>query len=165
MKLTILAFITVGFLSCHSSGGSDSQVLQRKVDSLEARLARTYKPGLGEFMSNIQEHHVKLWFAGKNENWKLAEFEIQEIKETIGDIQLYAGDRKEIPMLSMINPAVDSLVLAIGKKDPVRFNSGFSLLTKTCNTCHQAVGYPFNVIKMPEENPYSNQDFSSGKTK
>ena len=35
-------------------------------------------PGFEEFMSNIQAHHAKLWFAGQNHNWKLADFEIHE---------------------------------------------------------------------------------------
>ena len=48
-----------------------------------------YTPGLGEFMSGIQVHHEKLWFAGKAGNWQLADFETGEIRETIDDIQKY----------------------------------------------------------------------------
>ena len=39
-----------------------------------------YRPGLGEIMSGIQTHHAKLWFAGINENWKLADYEVKELK-------------------------------------------------------------------------------------
>ena len=32
-------------------------------------------------MGGIQTHHAKLWFAGINDNWKLAQYEIDEFKE------------------------------------------------------------------------------------
>ena len=43
----------------------------------------TMRPGLGELMSIIQLHHAKLWFAGTNENWELASFEMDEIREQL----------------------------------------------------------------------------------
>ena len=38
-------------------------------------------------MTYIQIHHSKLWFAGKNQNWELAKFELDEISETIEAIK------------------------------------------------------------------------------
>jgi len=58
------------------------------VGSLFLRFV-SYKPGFGEFMGGIQVHHEKLWFAGTNQNWKLAGFEIHEIKESMDDIRKY----------------------------------------------------------------------------
>jgi len=72
-----------------------TQLLQNRIDSLEGKLADTYKPGFGEFMSSIQVHHNKLWFAGQNDNWKLAEFEVNEIKETVEAIEKYQTEREE----------------------------------------------------------------------
>src|SRR4051812_46176182 len=44
-----------------------------------------YAPGLGEVMSRVQQHHAKLYFAGKAENWDLASYELDEIKEGLDD--------------------------------------------------------------------------------
>ena len=44
-----------------------------------------YNPGLGEFMTATQLRHAKLWFAGKDNNWDLAAYEIDEIKEGFED--------------------------------------------------------------------------------
>src|SRR5262249_14805529 len=44
-----------------------------------------YVPGLGEFMTATQLRHAKLWFAGKNSNWALAAYEVDEIKEGLED--------------------------------------------------------------------------------
>src|SRR5450432_2970502 len=40
-----------------------------------------YHPELGEQMLGIQIRHARLWFAGQAQNWLLAAFELQEIKE------------------------------------------------------------------------------------
>ena len=87
--------MVIFFLSACDQKNGDTQVLQNRIDSLENKLADTYKPGFGEFMSNIQVHHNKLWFAGKNENWELADFEINEINENLDDIKKYCKDRPE----------------------------------------------------------------------
>ena len=53
---------------------------QLTSDSLHKMMAE-YAPGLGEIMGGIQTHHAKLWYAGINDNWKLAQYEIDELKE------------------------------------------------------------------------------------
>ncbi len=110
-------------------------------------------------MSGIQVHHEKLWFAGDAQNWPLADFEINEIKETIDDINTYNTDRPEIKSLPMIAPAIDSVANAIKQKDPAMFKRSFVLLTSTCNNCHHATNHAFNVIKIPDTPPFSNQVF------
>ncbi|MBO9531092.1 MAG: hypothetical protein J7514_15265, partial [Acinetobacter oleivorans] len=69
--------------------------MQNRIDSLQSQLEHSYKPGFGDFMGRIQVHHNKLWFAGQNQNWKLADFEIHEISEAVSDIQKYQAHRKE----------------------------------------------------------------------
>lgn len=158
MKYLLLLIALPPFFSCNQQK-DDAVQLQHRVDSLELRLADTYKPGFGEFMSSVQVHHAKLWFAGQEQNWKLADFEVHEIMEVIDDIQKYQTERKESKQVSMINPALDSVNAAVAHKDPVQFKNSFIHLTNTCNNCHHAVDFEFNVVKIPETPPYSNQDF------
>lgn len=110
-------------------------------------------------MLSIQIHHAKLWFAVQEKNWPLAEFETGEISETLETIKEYCNDRPEVKSISMIDPALDSLSEAIKNKDIIRFKSSFILLTNTCNNCHNATHHEFNVIKIPDSPPFSNQDF------
>jgi hypothetical protein len=162
IKILILLFITFLISSC-SDNLDNNRTLQSRIDSLEKKLAGVYKPGLGEFMSGIQVHHAKLWFAGKNQNWELADFELHEILEAMENIKKYEQDRKETKMINIIDFALDSVDNSIKQKDPVRFNSSFTLLTKTCNSCHQAAEFGFNVVKIPDAPPFSNQDFELKK--
>ena len=143
--------------------GPDNAALQMQVDSLQHRLSNSYSPGLGEFMSGIQVHHEKLWFAGTAQNWKLAEFEIGEIRETLDDIQRFCTDRPEIVSIPMILPPMDSIGKAVAAQDLSRFRSAFLLLTNTCNNCHRATKHEFNVIRIPTSPPFSNQEFAVHK--
>jgi hypothetical protein len=162
MKKTILFLAIIILFACNHSSDKIQQ-LQNQVDSLQQKLNHSYKPGLGEFMSSIQVHHAKLWFAGQNKNWKLADFEVHEIMESLDDIKQYETERKESKMIPMLDPAIDSINKAISEKNTGSFNKAFINLTNTCNNCHRANNFEFNVVKIPESVPFLNQDFSAGK--
>ena len=153
----VLLLLLLGACSDNSDKISE---LQSRIDSLQLKVDDSYKPGFGEFMSNVQIHHAKLWFAGTNQNWKLAEFEIQEIKESLEDIRKFQFEREETKTLPIIFTPLDSVQSAIDKKDLKSFKQSYTLLTSTCNTCHKAVNNEFNKIKIPDSPPFSNQSFN-----
>lgn len=131
-----------------------------------AKLAQTekkegYKPGLGEIMSGVQMHHAKLWFAGINLNWKLAGYEINEIKEALETAKEIETDRPEVSNISMIYGDLDRVSMAIQQQDAEAFKNRFRALTNTCNACHRTVNFGFNVITIPSSPPVSNQDFKA----
>lgn len=160
--LFLAALITAVLFSCNHSA-TNKLALQQRIDSLDYKLAHTYKPGFGEFMTGVQTHHAKLWFAGQNQNWELAGFEINEIKESINGIREYCTDRYETGSIGIIDPAMDSISSAIQHKSLSQFKSSYVLLTNTCNECHRATSHAFNVIKIPDTPPFSNQDFKAGQ--
>jgi hypothetical protein len=160
----ILAILSILFIfSACGQQNNDTQRLQGQVDSLQKKLNDTYKPGLGEFMLGIQLHHAKLWFAGTNKNWKLADFEVHEIGETLDDIKKYCTDRPEVKSIGMIDPPLSSLNTAIQKKDAQLFKDSFIALTNTCNNCHKDNQHGFNVITIPTALPVTNQVFKPAK--
>jgi len=151
-------FLSTLIIACDDQQQTVRQ-LQSRIDSLQQQIDKSYKPGFGEFMGSIQVHHEKLWFAGINQNWKLADFEIGEIKESLEDIQTYCTDRPERKSLTMIDRPLDSISYAIQQKDEALFKKSFITLTNTCNNCHRTTEHEFNVIKIPDTPPFSNQEF------
>jgi hypothetical protein len=144
--------------ACQQSS-NQLQSMQMQIDSLKLKTNDTYKSGLGEFMNGIQLHHGKLWFAGVNDNWKLAEFEVQEIHEALDDVKKYITDRPETKLIEMIYPPLDSVTAAIQVRNRELFKSSFKSLTETCNNCHRATDHEFNVITIPTSPPVTNQEF------
>src|ERR1700712_1774799 len=139
-------------IGCGQSGDENAH-LQARIDSLQNKLDSIYTPGTGAFMNTIvQPHHLKLWFAGQNKNWALAEYERQELMGGFEKIQKYHKNKPEATAIAMIFPAMNAVEKAIRDKDAKAFKDNFAVLTNTCNTCHKALKYEFNVIKVPVEN-------------
>jgi hypothetical protein len=126
-----------------------------------------YEPGLGEFMTATQLRHAKLWFAGKNNNWALAGYEIDEVKEGLEDAAKLHSTFDGVPVAEMIktiiDPRIERLEKAIDAKNSSQFVAAFDELTNGCNSCHAAAGKPFIRIQRPSEPPLSNQSFAPVK--
>jgi hypothetical protein len=127
----------------------------------------SFKPGLGEIMAQSSTRHAKLWFAGQAQNWSLAEYEIDELREGFDDAAKFHPTHKEIktPLPQLIASTMDSpinaLEQAVKAKDLTQFNRQFDKLTAACNACHSMTDFGFNVVTRPHFNPFANQDFSS----
>jgi hypothetical protein len=126
-----------------------------------------YEPGLGEFMTAIQLRHAKLWFAGKSNNWGLAAYEIDEIKEGLEDAARLHSTFDGVPVAEMVktilDPRIERLEKAIEGKNSIQFIAAFDELTSGCNSCHAGAGKPFIRIQRPSEPPLSNQNFAPVK--
>lgn len=68
MRKVIIPITILLMISACSQSSKNEQALQKQIDELEAKIDNAYKPGFGDFMGSIQNHHNKLWFAGINEN-------------------------------------------------------------------------------------------------
>ena len=64
--------------------------------------AKTYAPGLVEFMIAVQSRHAKLWLAGNARNWELADYQVDELKELLEDIAKRFPVYKDMPVGQMI---------------------------------------------------------------
>jgi hypothetical protein len=126
-----------------------------------------YQPGLGEFMTATQLRHAKLWFAGKQNNWDLAAYEIDEIKEGLEDAARLHPSFDGIPVAGMIktiiDPRIEQLEKAVRAKSSAEFMAAFDELTSGCNSCHAGANRPFIRIQRPTEPPLTNQNFAPEK--
>jgi len=163
MKRSILiiflfCFIVILFENCGHSAKTSQ--LQYRIDSLQQKLDSAYVPGTGELMNNIiQPHHYKLYLAGQQQNWALAEYERDQISGGFKRIIKYHKHSSVAAVVPMIYPELDALKKAIRDKSPDAFNNHFALLTNTCNNCHQATRQEFVVIKIPSTPAFENQNF------
>ncbi len=158
MKYIMILVLLFGLFACNTKN-ADTNAMQKQIDSLKNELSQVYKPGFGFLMTNIQAHHAKLWFAGVNKNWKLAQFELKEIGEIADEIQKYQKQREETKLMDMIEPALTDLSRAIENKNSDDFKKGFSDLTIACNECHKLTDFEYNIVKVPQNLEFSNQEF------
>lgn len=125
-----------------------------------AQTPQKYAPRLADIMSAVQFRHLKLWTAGRQQNWELAAYELGLLKAGLTEaISLY----NDIPVenVTMIDPPITSLDKAVAAKNGADFNKAFNELTGGCNACHQSIGRGFIVMTVPAASPFSNQSFSA----
>ena len=122
-----------------------------------------YTPQVGDFMSETQLRHFKLWFSGSLSNWPLAAFEVAKMKASLDLAAEF--DARTDPNFSDLkkasaDPAFEALETAIAGKNEAAFIQGFERLTKSCNACHAASGFGFIKIQTPTASPFSDQNFA-----
>jgi hypothetical protein len=135
--------------------------LHRVVDSLKAQT-----PGLGEYMSTIQLHAAKLWFAGQALNWKLSKYELDELAETVEAAEALHARRTDVdvsPVLQGVRLAQLPLFeQAIASQNHRAFSDAYSQVLTACNNCHRLAGYEFIHIVPPTREPVTNQRWKVG---
>jgi Spy/CpxP family protein refolding chaperone len=126
-----------------------------------------YTPGLGEFMTVTQVRHAKLWLAGNANNWDLADYEIDELKEGLEDAAKYVPTYKDMEVGKMIESIImkpiSDVESAIKARDRAKFAAAFDKLSESCNSCHQAANRAFIVIQRPASSAFPNQNFSPAR--
>lgn len=119
---------------------------------------RVLRP-LGDIMGLTQLRHIKLWFAGKLENWELAGYELAQMEASLKDAaDLYRG----IPVedVTLVIEPMKAISNAIEAKDSTLFAKAYDDLTNACNACHRAIDRGYIIIHTPNSSPFSDQSFS-----
>lgn len=120
-----------------------------------------------ETMGYYQRFSNKLWLAGTNQNWELADFythELEEVTENLikGDV---IHDDYNLSNLSeaMLLPKIEKVEEAIRQKDEVLFLDNYELMISSCNLCHNTTKHNFIKITIPNDSTIWNQDFTVKK--
>jgi hypothetical protein len=166
MKKVFLGIAVLLLSSCSAQQESNSDIaLQARVAALEKTVSEL-KPGLGEIMGVVQQHHAKLYYSGSKGNWPLAEYELGEIQEGLDDAMKYYPTFQDVkePLTTLI-PSLTKASLAqvrttIENKDEKSFVEAFKTLSGSCSSCHAAANHPFVKIQIPTDAMFSNQKFA-----
>ena len=140
---------------------TSAQQTKEMASGAAKNVQKTYVPGLEQFMNVILMEHNKLWFAAKARNWRLADYQLGEIKEVMGDVQDLVPTFKNLPLADMLDAVITKEIAALEKsieaKDYKTFVSGYDKLTQACNACHQGTQNEFIVIQRPARAAFTNQ--------
>jgi hypothetical protein len=147
-----------------SSGANDAAgSLQESLKRVQTELASTKEllPGLGEYMTTIQLHTAKLWFAGKASNWELAAYELQELQETIEAVKKLNVEKNGVKISGVLDAVLQTQVAelnaSIKRRNPAEFQKSYDATLSACNDCHTETGHKFIQIIRPTTSPVTNQ--------
>ena len=164
--ISITAFLTPALLFGALVAQSGDTAAQSPAPASPAPAA--FNPGVGELMNLIvQPRHTKLWFAGHEANWALAEYEIKELRSSLANVAKARPVFRERSVAENVEMflggpfrAVDD---AIRERSAAKFADAYATVNAGCNACHTALNQSQVVIKTPEQPSYPDQDFRPQK--
>lgn len=131
------------------------EALEARVKALEGLL-----PSQSHMMADVGEHFTNLWFAGKAENWPLADFYLAETKShlrwAVRRIPIRKDNQGQPVDLTKILEAFENSQLAqlkqvIDRKDEPRFERVYKETLTVCYSCHKAADKPYLRPQVPAE--------------
>jgi cytochrome c553 len=111
---------------------------------------------LANSMVAAQLAHIKLWFAGKLGNWRLATYELDRIQ---AELERAEGLYHDKSLMVSADGPLQSLRSAIEARGATSFAKAYTDLTNACNACHRAMNRSFVAVQVPVNSPFSDQVF------
>jgi cytochrome c553 len=132
-----------------------------KVTQAGISAAKESAPGLGEYMTTIQLHAGKMWFAVNALNWDLASYELDELKETMEAAKALNAEKNGVKVSNVLDAVLQSQIVpladAIKHKGKAEFQKSYDATLTACNGCHSETGVKFIHIVRPSAPPVTNQ--------
>ena len=118
---------------------------QEKIEIIEKQFR-----GFDNTMVETGYRYQELYWAGQDENWEYADYQLEKIKKAIEN-GLERRPKRAKSAENFLNYVLPEMQKSILSKDTVIFNEGFRMLTTNCISCHAMEKVPFFTVKIPTE--------------
>jgi hypothetical protein len=123
-----------------------------------------FKPAMDDLMTMlVQPRHIKLYYAGQAKNWRLAAFQVNELRGALArvgrTIPNYRNINVDTAVSSIFTEKLKAVDAAIKTSDLAQFNAAYREMTGAGNDCHKGMEHAFLVIKVPETESFPDQEF------
>ncbi|ELR72049.1 hypothetical protein C900_01914 [Fulvivirga imtechensis AK7] len=145
----LLPVIFIFLLTSCANGGEQAQgswIKGSKGEQIEA-VERQFR-GFDVAMVETGYRYQELYWAGKDENWKYADYQVDKLRKTIEN-GLERRPKRAGSAEHFLNIALPEMKQAIQKRDTAVFNKSFNMLTINCNSCHAMEKAPHFIVKEP----------------
>ena len=161
VTLALATFILLAALSgCEATAPAASS--QPPGEDLAARIKalEDLLPSQSHMMADVGDHFTNLWFAGRAENWPLADFYLAETKAhlrwAVRRIPIRKDNQGRDVNLGNIlqafeNGQLTQLKGSIDAKDKAGFDKLYKESLTTCYSCHKAADKPYLRPQIPTE--------------
>lgn len=94
--------------------------------------------------------YQELYWAGQDENWDYANYQINKIEKAIKN-GLERRPKRAQSAQHFLSVVLPELQKSIANRDALQFKEKFNTLTINCNACHLMERVPFFTVKTPLE--------------
>jgi hypothetical protein len=130
--------------------GAPSEDWIRGSEEEKFKLVSKHLRGFDSTMVEVGYRYTELFWAGRDENWEFAAYQLDKIRHTI-DLGTERRPKRAASAENFMTNTVPMMSEAIAKKDSALFEARFKQLTLSCNMCHSMEKMPFVQVHPPEQ--------------
>ncbi len=161
VTLAVLSSVVVTVLSgCEQA--SPAAPSQKPQEDLAARVKALEDliPSQSHMMADVGDHFTNLWFAGRAENWPLADFYLAETRShlhwAVRRIPIRKDNRgRDVNLVNILqafeNSQLTQLKATIDGKDKAGFERVYKESLTVCYSCHTAADKPYLRPQIPSQ--------------
>jgi len=149
MKWIIFTISLLLLCSCDNKQEQNTQgnwikgTEQEKLETIENQFR-----GFDMAMVETGYRYQELYWAGQDENWEYADYQIEKIRKAIEN-GLERRPKRAKSAEHFLNVALPEMGKALEKRDTVVFNKNFQMMTNSCISCHAMEKVPHFTVKKP----------------
>lgn len=148
-KSIIPLLLLLLMVSCHNKSTKNPQGKWIKGSSKEQlQLIEKQFRGFDMAMVETGYRYQELYWAGQDENWDYANYQIDKIRRAVEN-GLERRPKRAKSSEHFLTHAIPEMKKAINKKDTILFNESFNMLTNSCMSCHKMEKVPYFKVKKP----------------
>jgi len=152
MKQTFFLILTLGLFACNQQTETKSAqgdwingTEEEKVKTIEKQFR-----GLDNAMVETGYRYQELYWAGQDQNWDYANYQLEKIKLAIEN-GLQRRPKRAKSAEHFLTYILPEMQKSIRSNDTIEFNKNFEVLTSNCNSCHAMEKVPFFTVRTPIE--------------
>ncbi|TVR82701.1 MAG: hypothetical protein EA409_04660 [Saprospirales bacterium] len=105
--------------------------------------------GFGKAMLEVNLRYIEMFWAGEDENWDYAAYQLEELEEAIED-GLQRRPARASSAEHFVTVVIPEMEAAIETRNKDNFDRAFELFTTQCNSCHAMENVAFIRIQPPK---------------
>lgn len=117
---------------------------QEKLDIIEEQFA-----GFSTTMVEVAYRYQELYWAGQDENWEYADYQLEHIEEAMEEGFVRRPSRERASEHFMTYTIIE-METAIESGDKELFNEKFEQMRRDCKSCHNMEKVPFIDVTIPK---------------
>ncbi len=156
--ISLAILTTLRGRSVPAAGPEDEPTREELIARVKA--LESLVPDQSHIMADVGKHFTNLWFAGRAENWPLADFCLAETKShlhwAVRRIPIRKDNQgKEVNLVNILeafeNSQLTELRKTIENRDRPAFERMYRTSLEMCYSCHKASDKPYLRPRIPDE--------------
>ena len=145
-KYFIFFIVALQFSSCKDQDEQGDWI--KGKDEAQIKTVEKHFRGLDLAMMETGYRYQELFWAGQDQNWDYATYQLQKIKLAM-ELALQRRPARAKSAEIFITETLPAMSQAVETRDTGIFNKQFNLLTSQCNKCHETEKVAFFNVRPP----------------